>query len=294
MKKLARLFLLALMLAPALSQGQTTTVSQSVNASAFPWWVVRKVGYPVLLESDFTGTFPNTKYGVLLGGGGGGSVTADTANLLWGGKGSAKLLTEAVNLSGAEIKATIAPVARCGDLLAFEQKFAVNFAQAATEFQVGLESRTNASVYQARFSATCSGASASCTWTYETYGGGGGGGALVYKAFTTLPGSPPAAATPSPVVNATAGTPVGWTRIVIDPCARKYVSFEIPNISTGGTTVYDMSSVKLPINGTATRALYLPFAYVITHAAAAEPAYTTDWAMSIIPRGMDPNPPMSY
>lgn len=222
----------ALLAVPSLSYGQAASaaiIAQSTNASAFPWWAVRKVGYPILEEANFTGTFPNTKFGVLLGSTG--TVTADTTNLLWGGTGSAKLLTAATNGDGTEIKATIAPIAKCGDLLAFELKFATTFAQATTELQIGLESRDNANIYQARFSGTINGGTATLTWKYES-------AADTYTAFS------PAAAMASPAVNTSTGTPVGWARIVIDPCQRKYVSFEIPNISSGGTTVYDPSGAN--------------------------------------------------
>jgi hypothetical protein len=245
-----------------------------VNANGFPWWVVRKQGYPILTECNFSDTYPNTKFGTLVSGTG--TVTSDTTNLRWGGTGCAKLLTEAVNLSGSEIKCTIGPTCQPGDLLAFEAKWAQSFAQGTTEFQLGLESRTHTTIYQARFSWT----NTTGVWKYES-------GTGVYSDLSALPGSPPSCTIENPAVNTTAGTPISWARIVIDPFKREYYSFECPYVDltsgAGYARVWDMRGVALPSNGAASRVLYLPFAYVINHTATAEPGFTTDWCVSIIP-----------
>jgi hypothetical protein len=277
MKRLSLAVLAALMFLPAAPQASSPMDAvPAINVAGFPWWVVRKEGHPILLEAAWTIALPNTKFGQLLGGTS--SVAIDTTHLFWGGTGSGGMLTDTTPGDGAEIKATIAPVARCGDRVAFEMKWSHLFAQATTKYQFGLESRTNATIYQARFQASCSGGSSSCTWLFEN-------GADTYVDFNTLPGSPPSAVTESPAFNASTGTPVGWARVVIDPCTRTYISFEIPNLTSGGTSTYDMHTVPLTQNGAASRALYLPFTYTITQSANAEPAWTTDWAVSIIPAG---------
>jgi hypothetical protein len=174
-------------------------------------------------------------------------------------------------------------------LLAFEQKWSQSFAQGTTEFQVGLEARTNATIYQARFSWTNS----TAKWQYES-------GTGVYSDFNTIPatqftiamygdavgGNQPSCTVDNSALNTTAGTPYGWTRIVIEPYSRSYYSFEThykDGNGNGYARVWDMRGIALPSNGAASRALYLPFTYVIAHSATAEPGFTTDWCMSIIP-----------
>lgn len=255
-----------------------------VNANAFPWWVMVKVGYPVLLETTFGDTYPNTKWGTLITGTG--TVTSDTgAKLKYGGTGSAKLLTSAATLDGSEIKTTIAPMCRRGDLLAFEMKWAQEFAQGTTEFQFGLEARSHTAIKQARFTWQNSRG----TWQYESAAG-------VYSDFSTLPLNKfygtvqPNAAIENPALNVTAGSPTSWARVVIDPYKGEYFSFECPYVDAttgvGYLRSWDMTGLALTTNGVASRALYLPFAYVITHSATAEAGYTTDWCMSVIPEGL--------
>lgn len=250
------------------------TELQTVNAIGFPWWVLRKIGYPILCEADFAETFPNAKFGVYLGSTG--AVTTDTG-FRWGGTGSAKMLTAATINDGSEIKCNIEPVCRQGDLLAFECKWGHNFAQSSTRFHIGLESRSKTQIKQARFQWTA----ASGKWSYES-------ATDVYTDLANVNGSgAPTCSIDSPVLSATAGTPFSWVRMVIDPYEQKYVSFEAPIYDASGrgyAYVYNMRDLPLPVNGSATRALYLPFTYVIAgNPAAAEPGYTTDWCLSVIP-----------
>lgn len=247
--------------------------SNSDGSLAFPWWVVRKDGIPLLLETEFAGTFPNTKFGVLVGSG---TVSNDTTNLKYGGTGCAKMTTAAVNLDGSEIKTTIAEMLPKGDLLAFEFKWAQSFAQGTTEFNFGLESRSHTAIRQARFSWT----NATGQIQYESAAG-------VYSPMSNINASYPNATIENPAVNLTAGTPVSWARVVIDPYAATYYSFECPIVDGSGNSydyTWDMRTVPLTANGVASRALYLPFTYVITHSATAESGYSTDWCMSQIKR----------
>lgn len=265
-----------------------------MDASAFPWWVINKEGRPVLLESDFLGPFPSTKWGTLVDSGG--SVTADTACnetgvvstapcLFYGGKGSVKLLPPNASGKGAEIKTTILSVIQPGDLVAFEAKLGQHFGQATTKMQVGLEYRKkNATdgIHQARFQATCGG-STQCTWQIETTTDG-------YVGFETLAGAPPAAYMENPAINATAGTPIGWVRIVVDPWNDTYYSFTIPYVDiVSGVTyayTYDLRSLALTKNGAASRGLILPFVYCINMSTSAtEALFTTDWVVSVLPAG---------
>jgi hypothetical protein len=250
----------------------------------FPSWVIRKIGYPILTEANFGGTYPNTKFGILESSTG--TVTNDTTDLFWGGTGCAKMLTAATNGDGSEIKCTIEPVCQPGDLLAFEQKWAQSFAQGTTEFQVGLEARSKATIFQSRFSWTNS----TGVWKYQSSAG-------VFSDMSALAatgaGTQPSAVTDNPAVNTAAGTPVSWTRIVIDPYNRMHHSFEAPLVNAADGAAYshvwDMRGIPLVSNGVASRALYLPFTYVITHTATAEPGFTTDWCVSVIPQGVNPN-----
>lgn len=264
----------------------TTNGPRSWSPSEFPSWVLRKVGHPILCEADWNETFPNGKWGVLIAGSG--SVTRDTASLKWGGAGSCAMATAPANLSGSEIKTTIEACARPGDLLAFEAKWANAFAQGATEFQLGLESRARGAtgVYQARFSWT----NATGMWKYEV---GPTGTYLDFNTLSaTLSTSVPSCIIDNPAVNTSSGTPISWARIVIDPWAKTYHSFEAPIIdpTTSGSYAYiwDMRGINLATNGSASRALYLPFAYVIAHTNTAETGFTTDWCVSIIPSGSNP------
>lgn len=265
-------------------------MDQITNQIEFPGWVIRPVGHPILLENTFAGTFPNSKYGVFEGSTG--TVTADTTDLFWGGAGGAKMLTAATIGDGSEVKCTIEPVCEPGDLLSFEAKWGQSFAQGTTQFQLGLEARTHSTIYQSRFQWT----NATGRWQYEN-------GTGTYGDFNALPsttftqamygdavgGLQPNATIENPAVNTSAGTPLSWARIVINPFTRQYYSFEAPFVDGSGNgyaRVWDMRGISLPSNGAASRALYLPFAYVITQTANAEPGFTTDWCVSVIPNGV--------
>jgi hypothetical protein len=257
-----------------------------INANGFPWWVRRKVGQPILLEANFSETYPNTKWGALFVGTG--TVTADTTNLRWGGGGSAKMLTSAASLDGSEIKTTITALCDRGDLLAFEMKWAQSFAQGTTEFQFGLESRSHTAIKQARFSWQNS--RAATGWQWENAAG-------TFADFSALTGDlagQPNAVIENPAINTTAGTPVSWARVVIDPFKQEHVSFECPyvDLATGASylNIWNMRGLPLISNGAASRCLYLPFTYVITHSANAEAGYTADWCMSIIPKDLPGGP----
>jgi hypothetical protein len=118
----------------------------------------------------------------------------------------------------------------------------------------------------------------------------------VYTSLANLKGSGcQACLIDSPALSATAGTPHSWFRIVIDPYAREYYSFEAPvteaaNSQGGRAILYDMRGIKMAKNGAATRALYLPFVYAHSSPsiAAAEPFYSFDWCVSVVPAATIP------
>lgn len=236
---------------------------------AFAYWVRRPYGIPLLQEADFVSvaTAGTPKWGKLITGTG--AIAQDTG-VCWGGAGSAKLTTEASVSAGTELKTAIQALFEPGDLLAFECKWTENFAQGATKFQFGLESRDHSNIKQARVQWTPT----SAKWQYEST-------ADVYSDFS------PVATVEKTLYNAVSGTPLGWARIVIDPHTKMWVSFECPY--SDGTNSYikrwDMSAVPLCINGSSGTpgAILLPFVYVIATTATAEVAYTTDWCLSVIP-----------
>jgi hypothetical protein len=247
----------------------------SDTSLSFPWWVIRKVGYPILLESAFSDSYPNARFGVLESSTG--TVGTDT-NFKWGGSGSAKMTTANAINDGSELKCTLEPVCRPGDLLAFEQKWCQSFAQGSARFQVGLEARTRSQILQARFQWTNS----SGKWQYES-------ATDTYSDLTNVNGSgAPNCLIDGPAYNASTGSPVSWTRIVIDPYKGEYYSFEAPIYNASGigyAYLYDMRGIPLTVNGASSRALYLPFAYVLAgNPSAAEVGYTTDWCLSTIPK----------
>lgn len=235
---------------------------------AFKHWVRRPHGIPLLQEDTFASvvTAGTPKWGALVTSGG--AIAQDTT-VCWGGDGSAKLTTNAGVGSGTELKAAIQAVFEPGDLIAFEMKWTENFAQGSTQLQFGLESRSHANIEQARVQWTPT----SGKWQYEN-------SSLSYVDFS------PAATVEKTLLNAGAGTPLGWARIVIDPYTRYWYTFECPY--SDGTHSYlkrwDMTSVPLAVNGSAGTpgAIILPFVYVIAQTATAEPAYTTDWCLSVI------------
>lgn len=247
--------------------------AQVLRSAAFRPWVIRPFGLPLLQEDTFAGvvTAGTPKWGTLISAGG--ALAQDTGWFV-GGAGSAKLTTNAAATNGSEIKTTLASLFAPGDLLAFEMKWCQAFAQSSTQLQFGLESRDHTNIKQARAQYTI----ATGKWQYED-------GTLIYVDFPS-----PAATIERCTYNATAGTPAGWARIVIDPHAKTWYSFECPY--SDGTNAYvrrwDMSGVALATNGASGTqgSLILPFVYVITQSATAEVAYTTDWCLSVIPASL--------
>jgi hypothetical protein len=246
-----------------------------LSRASFPYWVIRKIGEPLLLETDWNySSFPNTKYGALLAGTS--TISRETSVFYWGGLGSIKMLTDAVTNDYAEVKTAIKAICQKGDLLAFEQKWAQNYALAASSMDTGIESRIVPNILQARFRYILSAGE----WTYES-------ATDTYSSFPASTGGP--LITKKPVLSASVGTFPGWTRVVIDPNALTYYGFEADGDS-GHIETRDMHSLNIPLtaNGAATTSLYLFFMYAITGGNTAEPAYSTDWCISRIPLGVNP------
>jgi len=248
------------------------------NPAAFPWWVVRKIGFPILTETDWAVAMPNSKFGLFAASTG--TLTQDTTSLRVGGAGSCKMLTAATSNDSTELKYSHHYIQPKGWLVAFEMKWAEQFTSGGTNFQIGIENRDNANIRHVRFRWT----NTTGRWMYED-------NSLVYQDFpTSLPA--PSGNGPLPIersiVSPTSGTKWNWARAVIDPFNNRYVGFEAAGQL--GIETRDMRSMNLPCTneGASTAFEMLFFTMVVAGAAAAEPGYTTDWCVSLIPSWIDP------
>lgn len=245
-----------------------------MSAALFPWWVVRKIGQPILLETDWATAMPNCKFGMFANSTG--TLTQDTANLRVGGAGSCKMLTAATSNDSTELKYSHHYIQPKGWLLAMECKWAMAPVSAGTNFQIGIENRDNANIKHIRFRYT----SATSKWMYEDTG-------LTYQDFPNSIGGPLNVEKPS-VISATSGTKWGWVRCVIDPLNGKYVGLESSGLN--GLETRDMRPLNLSVatEGAATAFELLFFTMVVAGSANAETAYNTDWCISMIPPDEDP------
>lgn len=243
-------------------------------ASLFPWWVVRKIGEPILLETDWATAMPNCKFGMFATSTG--TLTQDTANLRVGGAGSCKMLTAALSNDSTELKYSHHYINPKNAYLALEMKWAMAPVSAGTNFQLGIENRDNANIKHVRFRYT----SATSKWMYED-------NALAYQDFPNSIGGPLLIEKPN-TISATSGTKWGWVRCVIDPTNGLYVGLEAAGQK--GIETRDMRPMQLPVTteGAATAFELLFFSMVVAGSASAETAYCTDWCASIIPPGEDP------
>jgi len=253
------------------------------TVAEFPWWVWKKIGYPIFTECDWPYTqLPNTKYGALHSV----DLYRDETFLKFGGKASCAMLVAASNGAQSEVKTLWQMMANPGDLLAFEFKWLGGFLSSTALFDCGIESRTGSNIVQGRFRYT---GTASNKWQYEsaanTYSdfpdssnvltnGGAGTGPLntLRPQFASFTGSNPS-----------------WCRVIIDPTARNYVGFEANGVN--GIEIRDMRTMgpnggPLPLisNGSATVPVYL-FFNLLQSSGSADICYTTDWCASIIPAG---------
>lgn len=245
-------------------------------SSQFPWWVVKKIGEPLLTESDWNyASLPNGKYGAFLDGAS--TLSRDTTVLLWGGAGSCKMATDAVSSHNSEVKASLQPVCKQGDLLSFEMKWLQSFAIGNTNMQMGLESRDVTNILQGRFRWT----STLGKWQYED-------NSLAYQDFPANIGG--ALPVTKPTVNSNAGNITGWARCIIDPFNKLYVGFQAGGLN-GQIETRDMRSMALPLSANGSSGgnpIYLIFALVFNGANTAETGYTTDWCVSRIPASVNP------
>lgn len=244
--------------------------------SQFPAWVVRKIGEPLLLESDWNyASLPNAKFGMFADGTG--SLAKETTNFFWGGAGSCKMLTDATIAHSAEVKCTIHAICNIGDLLSFEMKWVQAYAFGASKINWGLESRDLNNILHGRFQYQINVGK----WQYEDNN-------LVYQDFPSNVGG--ALSIPKPTINTSAGNIVGWARCIIDPYNKIYVGFEAGG-QNGKIETRDMRPMNLPLSSEGSSGGnpdYLPFVMAITGGSGAEASYTTDWCVSRIPKGISP------
>lgn len=242
--------------------------------TAFPFWVVRKIGSPLLVEADWNyGSFPNAKFGLFAATTG--TIARDTTNLLVGGAGSLKLLTAATSNDSTEVKHAHHYINAKKDYLALEMKWASVFQSGGTNMQVGIENRNTSNIRHVRFRYTVT----TGKWMYQDTD-------LTYKDFPSSVGG--ALAVEKPIVSATSGTKYGWCRCVIDPENSRYVGFEASGPSRIETRDMRSMALSCPLEGASTANELLFFALVAAGGAFAEPAYVTDWCISRIPNGIDP------
>lgn len=243
-------------------------------AGLFPWWVIRKIGEPILLEADWNyGAFPNNKYGIFASSTG--TLARDTANLFVGGAGSCKMLTAATSNDSTEVKYSHHYLQPKGWLIAMEMKWAEQFSSGGTNFHFGIENRDNANIRHIRFRWT----NATGRWMYED-------NALVYQDFPDSVGG--ALPIERSIVSGTSGDKYNWARCVIDPLNNKYVGFEAAGRL--GLETRDMRQMNLSCTneGVSTAYEMLFFTLVTAGANSAEAGYTTDWCISAIPPNEDP------
>lgn len=244
--------------------------------ASFPSYAIKPIGIPVLTEADWNyGTLPNSKFGGFLSGTS--SLARETTNLLWGGAGSCKMLTDATISHTAEVKTAIQSILKQGDLLAFEMKWTQQFAFGNTAIHFGLESRDANNIVHSRFRWTPSFGK----WQMEN----------ADTSFGDFPASVGGALPiTKPTVDVNVGNIIGWARCVIDPFLKTYVGFEAGGFSTKLET-RDMRSLGLPLvieGSSGGNPLYLPFVLIFSGGNGAEPGYTTDWVISRIPQGINP------
>lgn len=228
--------------------------------TAWPVWVVRPIGRPILLEPDFSQPI-GFKYGIYVDGTG--AVAKDTSQF-FGGSGSAKLTTDAVSGHVSEIKLNL-PRFYSGKI-AFEQKFLCDGAYAANKVDFGIEIRTT-DFLQSRIRYTLG----TNELQVET-------GVDVYSSLT------PPAVIPRPLIGTanSAGTLWGWARLAVDLDRLMYLFLETSLLS--GIYRYDLSGLSLVNRGAITSGQYTLLFFVLTVAGAAAiiNSYTTDWAIALI------------
>lgn len=258
-------------------QNQSVAKQVGLNITPFPWWAVRKIGIPIFIEADWNyGSIPNGKIGQFVDGTG--SIARDTTVAMYGGTGAIKMLTDAVNGDSAEVKVQSMNIVPDGWLLAFEAKWNQTFAFGTSAMHFGIEVRDNANIVHSRFRWRPN----DNEWDYQ-------------KADTTFASIPAANGGPAtvekPRTNTSAGSNNGWIRSVVDPKNRTYVGFECDGM-TGKQAIqtFDMRSMALSLvaQGASTYAELLFFVLVSAGAGGAEPGYTTDWCVSVIPPSLDP------
>ena len=137
---------------PAVASNLNTS-SLNNDYASFPAWVIKKIGIPILLESDWTPTvYPNAKYGAYTVGSG--TLSRNTTDLFFGGSASIDLHTSSTIGDATEIKTSFYNIFQKGELVAFEFKWIPAISNyASTRFDVGIEPRTS-DIVQGRFRYT--------------------------------------------------------------------------------------------------------------------------------------------
>lgn len=216
----------------------------------YPYWVVRRVGIPLLLEADWPEASMGAKYGIVSSGDGA-SVNRDYAHF-FGGLGSCVLTTgDALgDTAGIQI---MHPFVTAG-LVALEHRW---IPDASVDWDFGFE-------WSLRGRMRYVGAAGE--WQYESDPG-------VFSSFA----APVMVAKPR---IATTGDHWGWARLVIDLESEQYVSFE----AAGQDRRYyyrDLGGMRLVDPGLGVGPFDIKaFGTATTRTAANETSYTTDWCVS--------------
>jgi hypothetical protein len=232
-----------------------------LQQAAFPWWVVKKEGTPLLLEADWPLSSFEAKWGSLITGTGGGARLDRSTRRFYGGKGSCLCRTNAAVNAVTEVKVTM-PFITNG-IVALEHKWIPSGAFGANKWEFGIESRTE-NIVQARMRYTVS----TDEWQYENPDQND-----TYLSF------------PTPVVIRqplfqAPGDEWGWARLVVDLTKREYVRFQAAGQQAEFWDI-DMRGIRMRDRADAagTKSL-LFFGLGVAGAASNEDFYTTDWAIS--------------
>ena len=260
-------------------------MSYLIGLGNWPEWVIRKVGEPLLSESEWNyPNFPNNKFGATLDGTS--TLSRDDSNLFYGGPASIKMLTDASTGHNAKMRmmhqhlTNLYPGSK-QYYLAFEMKWVQQFGFGNTQLLMGIEVHdANINEGAIKYDVTTG------KMQYETSSG-------VFSDFPADIGG--ALPITKPTISAVAGDIPAWCRVVVDPFNKVLIGVEASG-QNGKIEVRDFRvSVSNPLpalinTGSAgsLTSVIAPFVGVKTNTNNAEPAYTTDWCLSKIFPGVDP------
>lgn len=237
-----------------------------LSLPAYPEYMKIKQGTVILTEADWPTVF-GRKYGLFLVGAG--SVVRDTDHI-FGGTGSASLVTDANALDLTELKVNLPNVLPTPKIVAFEHKFITDPQFGANHYFFGLEDRLSVSpFFRGEFRYTVTGD----VIEYESAEG----------VFTALPDGGAVVDRSSLSGINGSGDMWTWVRAVVDFEKNEYVSLEFES-ALGGYKKIDMTGIALPsITSGNTTTQILVFAIGETPTTTITTYYTTDWVISKVP-----------